>query len=166
MVTDRDRLHLRRALDLAAGGQGRVSPNPLVGALIVQRDQVIGEGFHAELGGLHAEAAALADARAHGADPAGATMYATLEPCAHHGRQPPCVDAIVDAGIAQPGIPQARAHGTAPRHAQGGGHPRRARRDRRRGLAVDLGRSQSPAVSPLARRGRRGLRGNRDRCRG
>jgi diaminohydroxyphosphoribosylaminopyrimidine deaminase / 5-amino-6-(5-phosphoribosylamino)uracil reductase len=99
MVTDQDRLHLRRALDLAAGGQGRVSPNPVVGALLVRDGQVIGEGFHAELGGLHAEAAALADARTRGADPAGATLYSTLEPCAHHGRQPPCVDAILDAGV-------------------------------------------------------------------
>jgi diaminohydroxyphosphoribosylaminopyrimidine deaminase/5-amino-6-(5-phosphoribosylamino)uracil reductase len=77
-----------------------VSPNPLVGAVIVRDGEVIGEGFHAELGGLHAERAALADARQRGADPAGATMYVTLEPCAHQGRQPPCVEAILEAGIA------------------------------------------------------------------
>jgi diaminohydroxyphosphoribosylaminopyrimidine deaminase / 5-amino-6-(5-phosphoribosylamino)uracil reductase len=91
--------HLRRALALAEGGRGRVSPNPLVGAVIVRDDEVIGEGFHAELGGLHAERAALEDARRRGEDPAGATMYVTLEPCAHHGRQPPCVEAILEAGI-------------------------------------------------------------------
>ena len=62
---------------------------------------VIGEGFHAELGGLHAERAALADCRERGEDPAGATMYVTLEPCAHQGRQPPCVEAILEAGIAR-----------------------------------------------------------------
>ena len=101
MVTDQDRLHLRRALDLAAGGHGRVSPNPMVGAVLVREGQVIGEGFHAELGGLHAETAALQDARGRGADPGGATMYVTLEPCAHEGRQPPCVDAILEARVAR-----------------------------------------------------------------
>ena len=62
---------------------------------------MIGEGFHAEVGGLHAERAALEDCRARGADPAGATLYVTLEPCAHHGRQPPCTEAILEAGIAR-----------------------------------------------------------------
>jgi diaminohydroxyphosphoribosylaminopyrimidine deaminase/5-amino-6-(5-phosphoribosylamino)uracil reductase len=99
MVTDQDRLHLRRALDLAAGGHGRVSPNPMVGAVLIREGQVIGEGFHAELGGLHAETAALQDARGRGSDPAGATLYVTLEPCAHEGRQPPCVDAILEARV-------------------------------------------------------------------
>jgi diaminohydroxyphosphoribosylaminopyrimidine deaminase/5-amino-6-(5-phosphoribosylamino)uracil reductase len=101
VATDQDRLHLRRALELAAGGHGRVSPNPIVGAVLVRDGEVIGEGFHAELGGIHAEVAAVQDARARGHDPSGATMYVTLEPCAHHGRQPPCVDAIVDAAIAR-----------------------------------------------------------------
>ncbi len=90
---------MRRALVLAEGGRGRVSPNPLVGAVIVRGDEVIGEGFHAELGGLHAERAALEDCRARGSDPKGARMYVTLEPCAHHGRQPPCTEAILEAGI-------------------------------------------------------------------
>jgi diaminohydroxyphosphoribosylaminopyrimidine deaminase/5-amino-6-(5-phosphoribosylamino)uracil reductase len=76
-----------------------VSPNPMVGAVVVRDGRVVGEGFHAELGGLHAEAAALEDVRARGIDPAGTTMYVTVEPCVHHGRQPPCVDAILDAGI-------------------------------------------------------------------
>lgn len=98
-LTATDQAHLRRALELAEGGRGRVSPNPLVGAVIVRDDQVIGEGFHAELGGPHAERAALADCRERGEDPAGATMYVTLEPCAHEGRQPPCVEAILEAGI-------------------------------------------------------------------
>jgi diaminohydroxyphosphoribosylaminopyrimidine deaminase/5-amino-6-(5-phosphoribosylamino)uracil reductase len=91
--------HLRRALELAEGGRGRVSPNPLVGAVLARDQEVIGEGFHAELGGLHAERAAIEDCRARGNDPAGATLFVTLEPCAHTGRQPPCTEAILEAGI-------------------------------------------------------------------
>jgi diaminohydroxyphosphoribosylaminopyrimidine deaminase/5-amino-6-(5-phosphoribosylamino)uracil reductase len=98
-LTTADREHLRRALELAELGRGKVSPNPLVGAVIVRDGEVIGEGFHAELGDLHAERAALADCGRRGEDPAGATMYVTLEPCAHRGRQPPCVEAILEAGI-------------------------------------------------------------------
>lgn len=90
---------MRRALELAEGGRGAVSPNPLVGAVITRDGEVIGEGYHAEHGGPHAEAAALADCRARGEDPAGATLYVTLEPCAHQGRQPPCAEAIGEAGI-------------------------------------------------------------------
>jgi diaminohydroxyphosphoribosylaminopyrimidine deaminase/5-amino-6-(5-phosphoribosylamino)uracil reductase len=99
--TEQDAPHLRRALDLAEGGRGRVSPNPLVGAVLVSDDRVIGEGFHAELGGLHAERAAIRDARERGDDPAGSTIYVTLEPCAHTGRQPPCTEAILEAGISR-----------------------------------------------------------------
>jgi diaminohydroxyphosphoribosylaminopyrimidine deaminase / 5-amino-6-(5-phosphoribosylamino)uracil reductase len=98
-LTVQDREHLWRALELAEFGRAKVSPNPLVGALIVRDGEVIGEGFHAELGDLHAERAALADCKGRGGDPAGATMYVTLEPCAHEGRQPPCVEAILEAGI-------------------------------------------------------------------
>ena len=98
-LTTRDREHLERALELAEAGRGKVSPNPLVGAVIVRDDEVIGEGFHAELGDLHAERAALLDCRERGEDPKGATMYVTLEPCAHQGRQPPCTEAILEAGI-------------------------------------------------------------------
>ncbi len=78
-----------------------MSPNPLVGAVLVRDGEVIGEGWHAELGGLHAERAALEDCRARGEDPAGAAMYVTLEPCAHQGRQPPCAEAILAAGVAR-----------------------------------------------------------------
>jgi diaminohydroxyphosphoribosylaminopyrimidine deaminase/5-amino-6-(5-phosphoribosylamino)uracil reductase len=99
VVTEQDRSHLSRALELAEGGRGQVSPNPLVGAVIVRGGEVLGEGFHAELGAEHAEVAALADARARGNDPAEATMYVTLEPCAHQGRRPPCAPAIAAAGI-------------------------------------------------------------------
>jgi diaminohydroxyphosphoribosylaminopyrimidine deaminase/5-amino-6-(5-phosphoribosylamino)uracil reductase len=91
---------LARALELASQAtRGSVSPNPLVGAVIVRDGEPIGEGHHARLGDLHAERAAIEDCRARGEDPAGATMYVTLEPCAHSGRQPPCAEAILEAGI-------------------------------------------------------------------
>jgi diaminohydroxyphosphoribosylaminopyrimidine deaminase / 5-amino-6-(5-phosphoribosylamino)uracil reductase len=98
---EQDASHLRRALELAEGGRGRVSPNPLVGAVIVRDEEVVGEGFHAELGGLHAERAAIEDCRGRGEDPAGCALYVTLEPCAHSGRQPPCTEAILEAGISR-----------------------------------------------------------------
>jgi diaminohydroxyphosphoribosylaminopyrimidine deaminase / 5-amino-6-(5-phosphoribosylamino)uracil reductase len=117
-LTTADREHLRRALELAERGRGRVSPNPLVGAVVVRDGEVIGEGFHAELGDLHAERAALADCRERGEEPAGATMYVTLEPCAHQGRQPPCVEAILEAGISRVVIgsddPSEKASGRGP----------------------------------------------------
>ena len=97
-ATERDMRHLRRAIELAAEARGRTSPNPLVGAVIVKGDRTIGEGFHAAPGESHAERAALAACRE---DPAGATMYVSLEPCCHHGRTPPCTDAIAEAGIAR-----------------------------------------------------------------
>ena len=118
VVTAEDRLHLERALELARGGRGKVSPNPLVGAVLVRDGQPIGEGFHARLGGPHAEVAALEDCRAKGGDPAGATLYVTLEPCAHHGRQPPCTGAILEAGVARVVIasddPSEQASGRGP----------------------------------------------------
>ncbi len=124
-VTSVDRAHLARALELAEGGRGRVSPNPLVGAVVVRDGEVIGEGFHAELGGLHAERAALADCAGRGEDPAGATMYVTLEPCAHQGRQPPCVEAILEAGIGRVVIasddPSEKASGRGPGMLRDGG---------------------------------------------
>src|SRR5918996_6319073 len=123
--TEQDRAHLRRALELAEGGRGRVSPNPLVGAVLVRDGEVIGEGFHAELGQLHAEAAAIADARARGEDPSGAVLYVTLEPCAHHGRQPPCTDAIIEAGVGRVVIasedPSEKASGRGPGILRDGG---------------------------------------------
>ena len=88
---------MRRALRLAEHGWGRVHPNPLVGAIVVAADgRVIAEAWHQEFGGAHAEAAALAVA---GPEARGATLYVTLEPCAHHGQTPPCTDAILAAGI-------------------------------------------------------------------
>jgi diaminohydroxyphosphoribosylaminopyrimidine deaminase / 5-amino-6-(5-phosphoribosylamino)uracil reductase len=95
--TDTDHDHLARAIELAERGVGRVSPNPVVGAVIVRDGEVLGEGWHEEYGGPHAEVNAInacADA-----DLSGATLYVSLEPCCHHGRQPPCTDAIVEAGL-------------------------------------------------------------------
>jgi diaminohydroxyphosphoribosylaminopyrimidine deaminase/5-amino-6-(5-phosphoribosylamino)uracil reductase len=84
------------ALQLAARGEGRVEPNPMVGCVFVQGDRVIGEGWHDRFGGPHAEVEALSRA---GNAARGATMYVTLEPCCHHGKTPPCTDAIISAGI-------------------------------------------------------------------
>jgi len=89
---------MRRALRLARRGWGRTAPNPMVGAVVVRDGVVVAEGWHAEYGGPHAEAVALAKAgeRARGAD-----VYVTLEPCAHHGKTPPCADALIAAGVAR-----------------------------------------------------------------
>lgn len=124
-LTGTDREHLRRALELAEFGRGRVSPNPLVGAVVVRDGEVIGEGWHAELGDLHAERAALADCAQRGTDPREATMYLTLEPCAHQGRQPPCVGALLEAGIVRVVIasddPSEKAAGRGPGILRDGG---------------------------------------------
>jgi len=90
--------HMRRALRLAGRAAGRTSPNPLVGAVVVQDDRVVGEGYHHAAGEPHAEVNAL---RRAGAAARGATLYTNLEPCAHTGRTPPCVDAVKQAGIAR-----------------------------------------------------------------
>jgi diaminohydroxyphosphoribosylaminopyrimidine deaminase / 5-amino-6-(5-phosphoribosylamino)uracil reductase len=98
MITKRQESHMRWAIALALEGQGRTSPNPMVGALVVRDDEVIGEGFHRMVGGAHAEVNALSQA---GEKARCADLYVTLEPCCHHGRTPPCVDAIIAAGIAR-----------------------------------------------------------------
>jgi diaminohydroxyphosphoribosylaminopyrimidine deaminase / 5-amino-6-(5-phosphoribosylamino)uracil reductase len=95
--TATDHQHLARAIELAERGNGRVHPNPVVGAVVVKDGAVVGEGWHAEYGGPHAEVNAIADCG--GADLQGATMYVSLEPCCHHGQTPPCTDAILAAGI-------------------------------------------------------------------
>ena len=87
---------MKRAIELAELGRGHTSPNPLVGAVVVRDDEVLGEGYHAAYGSAHAEVAALDACKT---DPIGATMYVTLEPCCHRGKTPPCTDAIVSAGI-------------------------------------------------------------------
>ena len=87
---------MTRALTLAARGRGLTSPNPMVGAILARDGAMLAERFHERAGGAHAEAAALAEG---GARARGATLYVTLEPCNHVGRTPPCVDAIIRAGI-------------------------------------------------------------------
>jgi diaminohydroxyphosphoribosylaminopyrimidine deaminase / 5-amino-6-(5-phosphoribosylamino)uracil reductase len=90
---------MRRALQLAALGEGRTSPNPLVGAVVLDAaGQLVGEGFHARAGEPHAEVGALAQA---GARARGGTLIVTLEPCCHHGRTPPCSEAVIAAGISR-----------------------------------------------------------------
>ncbi len=88
--------YMEKAIELAIKGIGKVNPNPLVGAVIVKNDEIIGEGYHEYYGGLHAERNAIANLSE---DANGAEMYVTLEPCSHYGKQPPCVEAIVEAGI-------------------------------------------------------------------
>ena len=90
---------MRRALGLAGRHRGDVEPNPVVGCVLIRNGEVIGEGAHERLGGPHAERNTLAAARTAGLDPAGATAVVTLEPCDHTGRQPPCTDALIEAGV-------------------------------------------------------------------
>lgn len=96
-TVDTERDMMRRAAELAARGRFGASPNPLVGAVVLDpRGKVVGEGYHAAFGGPHAEVVALEQAGDHAR---GGTLFVTLEPCAHHGKTPPCVDAILRAGI-------------------------------------------------------------------
>ncbi|TCP68165.1 diaminohydroxyphosphoribosylaminopyrimidine deaminase [Heliophilum fasciatum] len=117
-----DAVYMSQALALASLAQGRTQPNPVVGAVIVKNGRIIGKGYHIKAGTPHAEVHALRQA---GAAAQGATIYVTLEPCSHHGRTPPCTDAIIQAGIARvviatvdpnprvagQGIQKLRAHG-------------------------------------------------------
>lgn len=89
---------MRQALDLAARARGRTSPNPMVGAVIVHDGEIVGKGYHRRAGTPHAEIHALREAGDRARD---ATMYVTLEPCVHHGRTPPCTEALIEAGVAE-----------------------------------------------------------------
>ncbi|MBD2021898.1 bifunctional diaminohydroxyphosphoribosylaminopyrimidine deaminase/5-amino-6-(5-phosphoribosylamino)uracil reductase RibD [Leptolyngbya sp. FACHB-36] len=93
-----DRIHMRRCLDLARQALGQTAPNPLVGCVIVQDGEVVGEGFHPAAGQPHAEVFALRQA---GKRARGGTLYVNLEPCNHHGRTPPCSEAVIAAGVAK-----------------------------------------------------------------
>jgi len=91
-----DLKYMQRAYELALRGKGQTSPNPIVGAVIVKNNRVVGEGWHRRCGGPHAEIFALREAVSKAR---GATLYVTLEPCSHFGRTPPCVDAVLQSGI-------------------------------------------------------------------
>lgn len=93
-----DREYMQLALQLAERGCGWVAPNPMVGAVIVKDDKIIGQGWHERYGEPHAERKALSACQG---SPEGATMYVTLEPCCHYGKQPPCTEAIIEAGISK-----------------------------------------------------------------
>jgi len=94
-----DARFMRHALRLARRGYGATSPNPMVGAVLVKRGQIIGRGWHRRAGAAHAEIDALRDAQKRGHSPRGATLFVTLEPCCTHGRTPPCTDALIAAGL-------------------------------------------------------------------
>jgi len=98
MISDFDRFAMQRALTLAARGLETTDPNPRVGCVIAQGGRIVGEGWHERAGEAHAEVAAL---RAAGSRAVGATVYVTLEPCSHHGRTPPCVEALIAAKVAR-----------------------------------------------------------------
>ncbi len=122
---------MRRALTLAARGQGFTSPNPCVGAVITKGDRILGEGWHKQAGAAHAEVNAIRDALAKGHNTRGATIYVTLEPCSTHGRTPPCTSAILDAGIKRVIV---AAEDPNPEHAGSGLHLLRAK-----GIKVESG---------------------------
>jgi len=148
-----DEKHMLRALALAERGRGRVEPNPVVGAVVVSftddpEGRVVGEGFHERYGGPHAEVHALAQAgeRARGAD-----LYVTLEPCNHHGKTPPCVDAVLRAGVRRVVVALAD-----PNPIAAGG----AARLRAAGVAVEIGLLEDMAArqnAPFLKRVRRAL---------
>lgn len=95
-MVDADRKYMERALNLAAQGRGRTTPNPMVGAVLTQKGTIVGEGYHAYAGADHAEVVAL---KAAGEASGGAVCYVTLEPCTHYGKTPPCAEALIKAGV-------------------------------------------------------------------
>ena len=132
-----DRSFMARALALAERGLYTTTPNPRVGCVVVKDGSIVGEGWHARSGEAHAEQAALDDARSKGQDVRGATLYVTIEPCNRHGRTPPCVDAVIGAGIGR-----VVAAMLDPNPAQANG----AARLRDAGVVVDVGLMESEAT--------------------
>jgi diaminohydroxyphosphoribosylaminopyrimidine deaminase/5-amino-6-(5-phosphoribosylamino)uracil reductase len=125
---EQDERAMRRAIELAAGGLGRVEPNPMVGAVLLKAGRTVGEGYHRRFGGPHAEVEALRQA---GQDARHADLYVTLEPCCHHGKTPPCTEAILAAGVRRV---VAAAEDPFPQVAGGG-----LARLRQAGLQVEVG---------------------------
>lgn len=108
-----DKAFLDLAARVATRALGRAEPNPMVGAVIVKDGQIIGIGHHRRFGELHAERDAIKSCGENGHDPRGATLYCTLEPCCHHGKQPPCTEAVIEAGIARVVIASRDPHGVS-----------------------------------------------------
>jgi diaminohydroxyphosphoribosylaminopyrimidine deaminase / 5-amino-6-(5-phosphoribosylamino)uracil reductase len=127
-MSDRDQFFMREALRLAAKGQGRTSPNPMVGAVVVAGDTIVGRGYHEHVGGPHAEVNALRNA---GEKADGATLFVTLEPCNHFGRTPPCTRVVAESGIRRVVVGMADPNP----HVAGGG----AACLRDRGITVEMG---------------------------
>ena len=159
--TASDRSFMERALRLATRGRGYVEPNPMVGAVIVKDGQVAAEGFHARFGGPHAEVVALREAASRGVATRGATLYLTLEPCAHHGKTPPCAPAVAEAGFQRVVI--ATADPLWARHASragSGGGTRGLAILRAAGVATEVGMCREEAVvlnAAFFKRARAGL---------
>ena len=130
---------MRQALILAQRGVGRTAPNPPVGCVIVQGGTVVGRGFHPKAGEPHAEVFALREA---GEQIRGSTVYVTLEPCSHHGRTPPCADALVDAGVARVVVAALDPNPLV------GGHG--VEKLRAAGISVDVGIREQEAVTQQA----------------
>jgi len=145
---DADERFMARALALAERARGLTSPNPMVGAVVVAGDRVVGEGFHAAAGRPHAEIEALAAA---GDRARGATLYVTLEPCTHHGRTPPCVPAVVAAGVGRVVVAARDPH---PRAGGGVDALRRAGLQVSAGVRADEAERQNRAFFTAIRRGR------------
>jgi diaminohydroxyphosphoribosylaminopyrimidine deaminase/5-amino-6-(5-phosphoribosylamino)uracil reductase len=136
-MSELDEKYMRRALELAAMGAGKVEPNPKVGCVIVKDGEVIGEAFHEKFGEGHAEVNALANCRQWDSDPKGATMYVTLEPCSHHGKTPPCADAVIEARVKK----VVAAMGDPAEHVSGEGFEKL----RAAGIEVEVGLCQRQA---------------------
>lgn len=136
-----DHAWMAQALRLAAQGLFTTTPNPRVGCVLVRDGQLVGSGWHRRAGGSHAEVHALAEAGAQVA--AGATAYVTLEPCSHHGRTPPCADALIAAGVSRVVAAmtdlQSAGGWARPGAAGGGGRERRAWFAGRRGRRAEQG---------------------------
>ncbi|RKY12282.1 MAG: bifunctional diaminohydroxyphosphoribosylaminopyrimidine deaminase/5-amino-6-(5-phosphoribosylamino)uracil reductase RibD [Planctomycetota bacterium] len=146
-----DTEYMQMAMELAAKGVGCVEPNPAVGCVIVKDGSVIGQGFHERFGEAHAEVNALADCGRNGHNPAGASLFVTLEPCSHTGKTPPCTQAVIDAKIANVAIAS-----KDPTKLAGGG----IETLRQAGIAVEVGLCQEEAEqlnAPFYKHSRTGM---------